>query len=82
MIASGRDRDWENPVTIAMIKSLALYNRQRWLSLGLAVFIAVSIPIVMRLEPKCSPQLPIAGAVAFVLCIRAARGYTLRARKM
>ena len=68
-------------MTIAMIKSLALYNRQRLLSLGLAVFISVSIPIVMRLEPKCSPQLPIAGAVAFVLCIRAARGYTLRARK-
>lgn len=63
-----------------MLKSLVLHSRQRRISLGLAAVIAVSIPIVMRLEPKCSPQLPIAGAIAFVLCIRAARGYTLRTR--
>lgn len=68
-------------MTSTMLKSLALCSRQRRISLALAAVIAVSIPIVMRLEPKCSPQLPIAGAIAFVLCIRAARGYTLRARK-
>jgi hypothetical protein len=68
-------------VTSSILKSLALCSRQRRISLGLAAVIAVSIPIVMRLEPKCSPQLPIAGAIAFVLCIRAARGYTLRTRR-
>jgi hypothetical protein len=60
---------------------IALRSRQRSIFLVLATVIAISIPVVMKLEPRSSPELPIAGVIAIVMCLRTARGYTDRERQ-